>query len=267
MKKFQILLPFILLFFSCSTTKTTENGSAVDDTQKAKERIENRDDFLRENGADFIAFGSNPSWVLSINKVDKTLEIEIHGKGKRIVSLESLEYIDIMNIKIDNSDLDLNMTSMEQTCIDNVSGEVMPLKVTLEIDGKTFSGCGKELRNANSTMKVIPAQLNDIWALEAVDGKDLDFSNKDLFRPMLELKISNLTAIGTTGCNNFQAKFILEGDKISFPPFMMTQMYCEGYENVFVKGITTTASYKLEELKLYFYDKDGKEVLRFKKVD
>jgi len=111
------------------------------------------------------------------------------------------------------------------------------------------------------------SQLNDIWVLVAANGEALDFSDTTIYQPYMELHLSDSTAIGNTNCNNFRAKFILDDNKISFPPFAMTQMFCPGYENVFVQGIIVTASYKREGLNLFFYDKDGKEVLRFKKVD
>jgi heat shock protein HslJ len=111
------------------------------------------------------------------------------------------------------------------------------------------------------------AILNDIWALVSIDAKELDFSDTNIYRPVLEIKLNDSIVIGNTGCNNFQAKMILDGNKISFPPFPMTRRYCPGYENVFVEGISNTASYKIKGLQLFFYDKEGNEVLGFKKVD
>jgi len=131
-----------------------------------------------------------------------------------------------------------------------------------------LSSCGSQKQlQENTNTELSSIQLNDIWALVAVDGKDLDFSDTLIYQPALELHLKDSMAIGTTDCNNFRTKMKLNGDRISFPPFPMTMRYCPGYENVFVKGIGNTASYRIEGLKLYFYDKDGKEVLRFKKVD
>jgi len=121
--------------------------------------------------------------------------------------------------------------------------------------------------NEQKTEVIATTQLNDIWALVSVDAKELDFSDKNIYRPTLEIKLKDSTVFGNTGCNNFQAKMILDGDKISFPPFPMTRKFCPGYENAFVNGISNTASYKLDGLQLFFYDKDGNEVLGFKKVD
>ncbi|MCK5857419.1 MAG: META domain-containing protein [Bacteroidales bacterium] len=109
--------------------------------------------------------------------------------------------------------------------------------------------------------------LNNIWDLVAVDGEELDFSDETIYKPVLELLLKDSVAIGRTGCNNFQAKMVLDGDKISFPPFPMTQMFCPGYEGIFVNGIGATATYKVDRMNLYFYNKGGKEVLRFKKKD
>ena len=121
--------------------------------------------------------------------------------------------------------------------------------------------------NNQQNVKFTINRLNDIWALVAVDGESLDYKTNEYKQITLEIKLKDSIALGMTGCNNFQAKVIIDGYKISFPPFPMTQKFCPGYENVFVKGIGNTASYKIEGLKLYFYDKEGKEVLQFKKVD
>ncbi len=271
MKQFIRLLPVFLLMISCGTTEVTKDVSSTDEASKqlkiVSEQIENRDKQLRETGVDFVAYGSEPFWILKIDKVKKSLSIEIMGKETQNISLASMEYIDIMNLQIQNSKADIQITSQEMSCIDPASGEVLPYKVIIQIDGDSYSGCGKDLRTSNVELKVIPTQLNDIWALVAVDGKELDFSDKSIFRPMLEIHLKDMKAIGTTGCNNFQADAIIGCEKISFPSFPMTQKYCPGYEAVFVKGITETATYKLENMKLQFFNKEGKEVLRFKKVD
>ncbi len=116
-------------------------------------------------------------------------------------------------------------------------------------------------------MKSTINSLNDIWALVAVDGESLDYKTNGFKQITLEIKLKDSIALGMTGCNNFQAKVIIDENKISFPPFPMTQMFCPGYEGVFVKAIMSTTSYKLDGLNLFFYDKEGKEVLAFRKMD
>jgi heat shock protein HslJ len=271
MKRFSFLLLLITLLVSCNSSKIDEkatvDSSSNDKLALTKESITYRDNRFRDSGIDFVAFGTYPSWILMIDKTKKILSFQLEGEEKVNLSLESIEYIDIMELHAANDSINIEMTLMEQHCIDYNTSEIMPLKVHLEFNGKAFNGCGKNLRQHDQEPITVDVRINDIWALEAVDAKTLDFSNKSFYRPTLEIHLNKMIARGLTGCNNFQASFIVDGNNIEFPPFNMTQKFCEGYETIFVKGISRTASYKIENMKLFFFDKEGKEVLRFKKVD
>jgi len=50
---------------------------------------------------------------------------------------------------------------------------------------------------------------------------------------------------------------------------MGTKMMCTEMKtpNLFNKTIPLVKTYKIEKLKLYFYDAEGKEILQFKKID
>ncbi len=174
MKQSIFLLSVFLLLLSCGANEESSKISNIDESlykyKMVTERIETRDKQLRETGVDFVAYGIEPFWILKIDKVEKTLSIEIMGKETLNISLASIEYIDIMNLQIQNSKADIQITSQEMSCIDPASGEVLPYKVIIQIDADSYSGCGKDLRTPNVELKVIPTQLNDIWALVAVDA-------------------------------------------------------------------------------------------------
>ena len=266
MKRFRTLLPMLIFLISCGTTKTPSKETPADNSPMVKTQIEKRDQQLRESGADFVAFGYHPKWTLTINEVEKSLNFKIEGQEALNISLKSLDYIDIHNLSVEDEQNSLVLFSHEQRCYSTDWQESMPYTVDIELNGNHFNGCGKKLRD-NDSIVFIPAQLNDIWAMEAVDGKHINFVGKTVYRPTLEINLKKMIAIGLTGCNNFQADVIIDGNKIEFPPFNMTLKYCKGYENVFVKAINHTASYKLEGTELFFFDKEGNEVLRLKKVD
>jgi heat shock protein HslJ len=270
MKKIVFIIPILLFFVSCGTTKKTNSETteiSKEMSAEVKARIEQRDDAFRNEGVDFLAIGDNPEWILTINGEEQLLMINVSGKEAIRISLSDVDHINYVDMHVLSGGDEVQLISKEEETIDRRTGEVFPYKVTVNYNGQTYVGFGKELKMAEESIAEVPMQLNDIWALIAVDGKEIDLSNKDIYQPSLQLNLKKKEAIGLTDCNNFQTKFIIEGDKISFPPFAMTRRYCEGYENVFVKGIGNTASYKLDGMTLYFYDKDGKEVLRFKKVD
>ena len=270
MKKIEkILILFVLVFVmaSCATTKTTNDDTLVDGNQQMKQQIEKRDDGMRKMGADFFASGVNPSWMLMIDKSSRIIELNVDGQKPQKYFLNADEYIDVHDIHMSNSSSNLMITSNEGECIDPTTGEIMLYYVVIDFNGQAYEGCGKDLRNVEHKPMIIPVELNGGWALESIDGENID-QMKDIFQPILDIKLQELMAIGTTGCNNFQTEIVIEGNKMSFPPFMMTQKFCEGtVEAPFVKAITKVAQYNIQDKTLLMYDEEGNEVLRFKKMD
>lgn len=112
-------------------------------------------------------------------------------------------------------------------------------------------------------------RLHDIWALQTIAGgnfKEGDFS----ILPQLEINMTTNQVMGTDGCNNFMGslKTVTE-DSLIFGPLAGTRKACINMKNSdqFNKNLNATATYKREELVLYLYDKQGSELLSFKKVD
>ena len=109
--------------------------------------------------------------------------------------------------------------------------------------------------------------LNDIWALESIDGKIVkaeDFKNG---LPYLEMKIKEMKYMGKTGCNNLFGTFEATNETIKFGPAAMTKMMCPGnYEQDFVKALNSVNRWKVENMRLYLYQDDS-ELMVMKKVD
>ncbi len=266
MKKLLYIIPLLLILVSCNATKETTD-IAKDETKMTKERIEQRDKQLREMGVDFVAFGTEPDWVLRVDYVKKTADVEILGKGKFTYPLDALEEIDFHHFAVSQGDQMLEVTSDELACWNLMSGERFPYKVELTVNGETYRGCGKPLKG-DEEVHIVPARLNDIWVLESFGEEVPDWASVKGDRPRMEIHLQDMTVHGTTGCNNYQGKIVIDNDKMNIGPLGMTRRFCEGsLENQYIKALDLVHTYELDGMNLLLKDEAGKVVLKFKKVD
>lgn len=108
--------------------------------------------------------------------------------------------------------------------------------------------------------------IHDIWVNTHINGNEID--TKDA--PNLEINTTEMKIFGNNGCNSYNGQIkTLNSKAIEFKAIATTLMMCfdmtvpDNYD----KALAETASYKKDGLTLLFYDKDGNEILRFKKVD
>lgn len=121
----------------------------------------------------------------------------------------------------------------------------------------------------NTTKSEANININDIWALESIDQKVIDPKalNK---RPMLEIHVKEMKIMGNDGCNNIGGNIVLlDASQIKWGPLMGTKMACPNMDlsNLFNQKMELVAGYKLENLKLYLYDSNQKELMVFRKID
>lgn len=109
--------------------------------------------------------------------------------------------------------------------------------------------------------------LNDIWALESIEGKQVKAEDFMKGVPYLEFHIKDMKYMGKTGCNNLFGTFEATNETIKFGPAAMTKMMCPGdYEQGFIKALNSANRWKVENLHLYLYQDDS-ELMVMKKVD
>ncbi len=83
---------------------------------------------------------------------------------------------------------------------------------------------------------------------------------------VLTLK-SDKTVQSTTDCNSLGGNYVLDGEVLSFGPFVQTMMYCEGSKEAdYSRQLSLTSSYVIagDELKLNLYKDYGTMI--FKKI-
>ncbi len=115
-------------------------------------------------------------------------------------------------------------------------------------------------------------RIHDIWALEAINGETVQKpdENDRMQTPSIEINLTEMKIMGSDGCNNFFGPVKnIEDNELTFGPLGSTMKMCFNMEipNKFNAAINKVSKYKIENLKLYFFDEKGSELLRFKKVD
>ena len=101
--------------------------------------------------------------------------------------------------------------------------------------------------------QLAPAQLNDIWALQQLNGKAFDKSQSPRQHPYIEINLRDSRVIGSTGCNRLSGSMQVTAETIKFGPLMTTKMACTpdaSVETDFLKALELADFYKLDGLKL-----------------
>ena len=112
--------------------------------------------------------------------------------------------------------------------------------------------------------------LNDIWALETIQGETIELNENDE-RPRLEISIRDRRVIGFDGCNNLAGAISeLTEEKLVVTSVVSTEKACLNappYEKAFPTALVLTTHYKIEGTTLTLIDKQGNPTATFRKVD
>jgi len=100
----------------------------------------------RRRGVDFRAVGNEPGWHLEIREDDSLLFVGDYGASKlrfTDISRESGgEQVFYTAIQGANT---LRVTVVESECNDSMSGESFPFAVMVQINDRSYQGCGRSL--------------------------------------------------------------------------------------------------------------------------
>lgn len=110
--------------------------------------------------------------------------------------------------------------------------------------------------------------LHDIWALEWMQGKEVDEIKFTRGVPTLEIFVVDGRVQGQNGCNQIHGPLAISKEALEFGPLISTRMACndDGFEQAFMSLLEKPLGYEVGEGKLTL-SQGGREVLRFKKVD
>lgn len=110
--------------------------------------------------------------------------------------------------------------------------------------------------------------LHDIWALKTIQNEPLP--DNLMKAPVLEIYVEEKRVSGNDGCNSVSGGIkVLTEKEMQFGQLISTKMACPNMEfsSKFNGLLLQTRQYKLEKMFLVLMDEQGKELLRFQKVD
>lgn len=105
---------------------------------------------------------------------------------------------------------------------------------------------------------------NTKWVLTEWPNQSMPKTEKKAF---LNFNEQNMVS-GTSFCNVFGGKAIINGEQIKFEELIGTMMYCDDVgdaEGKFTEGLRNVTSYKINDGKLSL-SKDGKTIMIFTKI-
>ena len=108
--------------------------------------------------------------------------------------------------------------------------------------------------------------IHDIWVATHINGEDIPKTNA----PTLEVNTTEMRVMGSNGCNNYNGQIkTLTAKTIAFGPIASTRKMCMDMTvpDSYDKALNQSSTYKKDGLTLSFYNSNGDEILRFKKVD
>ena len=130
----------------------------------------------------------------------------------------------------------LALTAERRTCRDPMSGMPHPDTVVVEVDGRTYEGCGGE------PIDLLAAHA---WTAVSITGTTLDASP-----PTLAFTATG-DASGFAGCNRWSAAAALTGEGLSFRQAVTTMMACPepamAIEQAFLAALATVTRHDIDD--------------------
>ena len=112
--------------------------------------------------------------------------------------------------------------------------------------------------------------INDIWAVTAIQGEPIDMRQDGQAAPLIEVSLSAMRVTGKDGCNNFTGQIAgFDNGVIEFGPIATTRMMCPDMSvpDKFNSAMQQVSNYRLDPGRLVFLDSDGNELIACKKID
>ncbi len=122
----------------------------------------------------------------------------------------------------------------------------------------------KPIENPSQNMN----RLHDIWALQNLEEEALP--NDIAQVPVLEIFVADKKVLGNDGCNSVSGVIkSLTDTEIIFGKLISTKKACPNmdFSSRYNLLLDQTTNYKIEKLNLVLFNLEGKELLRFRKVD
>ncbi|AWW30842.1 hypothetical protein DN752_12290 [Echinicola strongylocentroti] len=212
----------------------------------------------------FRATGNEPFWSLEMDFNKQMVFKPMEGEPliTPIPKPVRPQDVNAVSYRAETEKGTLHVTIFRTKCQDTMSGKEFGYKVRVSIkrgdesDFQDLSGCGDYQGDY---------RLNDIWALESINGQSLIEEGKS---PNLEFNIMQSRFYGFGGCNRINGQFTIDKQQVTFSQTVSTEMACPNLdkEQVFLQKLNGKAyDFKINGLKLTLQNEH--DVLVFRKID
>jgi|GEM_PF-5123657 len=169
------------------------------------------------SGVDFRGLGHEPFWSLDVRWAEEFRMIfpgdTINGilRNPNILG-DTIVFID----KNENRDVIIRL--WPEASLHPASGQLFPWRVSMVLNGERFQGLGDFFKGS-----IHP--LSGRWILN--NYRLNDTSEFKLKHPEITFNTAEMRCFGNDGCNQFNGRFDIEGNRITFGPLASTRMACQ----------------------------------------
>lgn len=257
MKKYVVWFSWIFvisLLVSCGNSKDKMNNN---------DQSSNEATLFSKNLSDFYAEAEDSSWILRV-QFNGNLYFEDISKNTRFIGkvdeLHVAQGADVVGISASNGSHIVRLSIDIVDCGGRGKNVDIMLRQKDKKEGDSYSGCGYYRGNP---------RLHDIWAVEAIDGNDLNAEKFPKDTPHFEINLETGKFSGFAGCNQVMGDIFFEYNKLSIQPLGSTKMYCADVSTIEnrILNILRDAPviYSLKDNRLILENQTG--MLTLKKVD
>ncbi|RLQ20268.1 hypothetical protein DWB85_18555 [Seongchinamella sediminis] len=100
----------------------------------------------RRRGVEFRAVGNEPGWHLEVRGQENLLFVGDYGASRLLFSeFDTTEEGGLRHYRAQVNGDSIEVTVNDSPCYDSMSGEQFPCTVELQLNGRSFHGCGRTL--------------------------------------------------------------------------------------------------------------------------
>lgn len=232
----------LMLLTACGNSKRSSSSAQV---QKTSQENSGSLQQKQMEGIDLFAKGKSPaSWTLEID-FDKAIRFKsIDGSNIIASSVKPTEIPGEKRTSITTTTEfgKMQIDIYQQECMDGISNEKFEKKVTVQVNGKTYEGCGTFLYDANILGK---------WTLQQWNGKKLAAASFAKGLPQIQFDAATNRVTGHDGCNQYAGPMEIRGNFILLGGLGSTKMACPGND----AAVQLTA--KISNQVISYFFKDG----------
>lgn len=221
-----------------------------------------------EQGIDFYALGNEPFWSLNMD-FDKEFQFNnLDGLSIIVPAIEGVKAMDadITRYRSVGDTYELIIQISRQDCSDTMSDNKFDYKVSVdhkknsERDYTRLSGCGNFVPDY---------RLQNIWAIETLEDKNLKEIEFMKGQPVIEINIVEKRISGHDGCNNIMGEIRYEKGFLIISNLAGTMMACPNMDisNEIAKTLSNKKiAYEFRNGNLYF-SYLGETIMTLKNID